>query len=407
MVVVKPHSPLADAGALAARLRYLAPVSVSRLALLALLALGCDAEAPAGSSTRDEPAAPEVLDDGEDALDPPPSSAWPSEVRSLRDAVRGFTSVDACLEELRARTPTAVSEGIADVGYDGFFDDVCRGLEAARDGDVEACDALEISTARAGCRRRLALVHGRADACPEDRVIPGREAVCVAWAARDPGLCRASAEPVRCRAVLAGDADACRTLRAGDRERCRAHVARYASALEGERRDSPATREAAVMTLEVREEGGAPIALSRDVLERGVRVSPRGCDYVVPLANALGELTVPVGLEREEPSFHLELSVPGGAREPITLALGADRAVLSLRTPAHGGVTSLSGARGVVTLERFEAALGGAITGTIEGTLRHADTELSVRGRFATFVRDLDALPERCREAGGSEGEGG
>ncbi|MCZ7684703.1 MAG: hypothetical protein M5U28_40385 [Sandaracinaceae bacterium] len=212
----------------------------------------------------------------EDDLEPAPSSTWPAEVQSLADQVASFTTVEACLEQLRARTPTAVAEGLADLAYDGFFDDVCRALEAVKTGSVEQCDALAISTARAGCRRRLAVVHGRPSACPGDRVVPGREAVCVAWAARDPGLCRASGEEARCRAVLAGDDDACRGLRPGDRERCRAHVRRYASALGEERGESPATDAPRVMTLEVREGDAAPITIRRDVLDRGVRLVPAG-----------------------------------------------------------------------------------------------------------------------------------
>lgn len=358
--------------------------------------LACEAEAPdpRAPEPRGEVPSPDL--ELEERLEPPPSSAWPTEVRSLREAVDAFTTVEACLQELRARTPTAVAEGLADLSYDGFFDDVCRALEAVKRGSVEGCDALAISTARAGCRRRLAIVHGRPSACPEDRVVPGREAVCVAWAARDPGLCRASRDEVRCRAVLEGDERACRALPAGDRERCRAHVRRYASALGGERAASPATRERAVMTLEVRERGASPITIERDVLDRGVRLVPEACVHAVRLANPLGELEVPVGVRDEPPSFHLELAVPPGRDAPFELALGPTEAVLSLRTPVHGGVTSIAGARGVVRVERFEPRLGGALAGTIEGTLRHAETELEVRGRFATFVRDLDPLPARC-----------
>lgn len=371
---------------------------VSSLVLAIACLAACDDARPAPPEPRGE-ATTTPDEELEDELDEPPSSAWPSDVDSLHDAVRSFTTVEACLEELRGRTPTAVAEGVADLAYDGFFDDLCRGLDAVKRGSVEGCDALEISTARAGCRRRLALVHGEPSACPEDRVVPGREAVCVAWAARDPGLCLASMEEERCRAVLAGDESGCRTLRPGDRERCRAHVRRYAPALGQERRESPATSEPRVMTLEVRAPGAAPISIERDVLERGVRLAPQVCRYSVVLANPLGELGVPVGLREEEPSFTLELAIDPGREAPIELALGPTDAVLSITTPAHGGVTSFSGASGTVRVERFEPRLGGAIAGTITGALRHADTELAVSGRFATFVRDLEPLPSHCPHA--------
>src|SRR5690606_16143827 len=88
-------------------------------------------------------------EDVREALPPAPSSVWPDEVQSLAEAVERFEDVDACLAELRGRTPTAVAEGIGDLGYDAFFDDVCSGLAAVKAGDVEGCDALMVSNARA------------------------------------------------------------------------------------------------------------------------------------------------------------------------------------------------------------------------------------------------------------------
>lgn len=326
--------------------------------------------------------------------EPSPSAAWPTEVESLREAVDAFGSVEDCLASLRAGTPTAVAEGIADLAYDGFFDDVCRAMAAVKEGSVEGCDGLVISSARAGCRRRLALVHGRPEVCPEDRTIPGREALCVAWAARDRALCRASAEQARCRAVLEGDARACERLRGGDRERCRASVRRYHASV-GETEDSPAARAPAVLTLEVRELGEDPITIERDVLARGVRLVPQGCRWAVALANPRGEPSLGLVFDAE-PRFHLELAVAADVEPGATLALGGDEAVLSLFTPSLGPLTSISGAEGHVRLERFEPRLGGAIVGRVTGSLRHGTRRVSVRGRFATFVRDLDRLPERC-----------
>lgn len=373
--------------------RYLPPVLGRRppLVVVALLALltSCDGEPappPPPEQRRSEPAPEPALDP---ELEPP--AAWPAEVRDLREELDAFTTVDACAEALRERTPSAVAEALVDLGYDAFFDDLCRSLGAVKEGSEQACDAIAISTARAGCRRRLAIVHGRPDACPADRVVPGREPICVAWAARDPGLCRASDESALCRAVLAGE-PACARLR--DRERCRAYVQRYGSVLGDERAESSATGEPAIFTLTLGD--GPPI--ERDVLERGVRVVPRGCASTVALADPLGEVSVPVGPIRA-PRFHLELSIPAGREAPVALSLGPSEAVLSVSSPEHGALTSISGARGTVTVERLELRRGGAIAGTIEGTLRRGDGELPVRGRFATFIRDLEPLPPHCAAA--------
>jgi hypothetical protein len=82
--------------------------------------------------------------------EPRPSTAWPTEVESLRDALAAFDTVEGCRATLRARTPTSVAEGIADFAYEGFFDDVCASMAAVKEGSIEGCDALAISTARAG-----------------------------------------------------------------------------------------------------------------------------------------------------------------------------------------------------------------------------------------------------------------
>jgi hypothetical protein len=328
----------------------------------------------------------------------------------LRESVEAFTSVDACLAELRARTPVAVAEGIADLAYDGFFDDVCRGLEAVKSGDPEACDALEVSTVRAGCRRRVAILNGLPAACPSDRVLPGRDPVCVAWAARDGALCQAASigDRTRCRAVLDGEMRACAPLRGGDRGRCEAEVRRYAGALGDDRHESPAAARPAVFELTVSEEGasGDPIRIDSDVLARGVRLAAQGCRYQVALGEPLGDPMLPSGPGRFEPSFHLELTVPMGEGARRTLPLGATDAVLSLALPARGGVTSIAGASGQVGVSAFEPRVGGAVDGTIRGRLRSGDAQLVVEGRFATFVRDLEPLAAHCSNEAGGRGVG-
>ena len=306
---------------------------------------------------------------------------------SLRAAIEGFTDVDACVASLRERTPTEVAEGLADLGYDGLFDDVCRATEAVRDGSEEACDALSVSSAQRGCRRRLALFHGRPAACPEDRVLPGRDPVCVAWAARNPDLCRAAAtaERVRCRAVLRDDARVCRHARGVERARCEGEVARYGGALEGPRRRSAAARARPVMTLTV---GGERIA--REALGRGVRLVTDGCRRRARLADPLGE---PVGVDAR--TWTLELAFGPRVELPSTRSLSAAEARLTVNTP-DASLDSVSGARGEVRIEAFEPQLGGAIEGTIEGSLDRRSGRVPVRGRFSSFVRDLDPLPEAC-----------
>lgn len=360
------------------------PVGLHRaLPLLALL-VACEEPRPEPPASPAEP----VTEAMQDLLPPPPPSAWPDDVVGLRDAIEAFTDVDACLAALRARTPTEVAEGVNDLGYDAFFADVCASMEAVRAHSVEGCDALSISSARRGCRRRLALFHGDPGACPEDPVTPGREALCIAWASRDPDLCRAATPPdrPRCEAVLADDAERCERARGGDRVRCEAEVERYGGALAGDRRESPATADTA---LRVEVDGAT---LTRDV-SRGVRLVPRGCRMEVVLAEGLGVAAV----GREEPSFSLELSVPARLVLPARIPLSTSDALLTVTTPTRGTLSTAAGARGHVEITAWEERLGGAIAGTIDVQLSELGDRVPVRGRFATYVRDLDPLDPGCR----------
>ncbi|MCB9596667.1 MAG: hypothetical protein H6719_28340 [Sandaracinaceae bacterium] len=365
-------------------------VWVCGLSLLGLAA--CEDPSRAIAPPPDEDPA---LREMQDLLPPPAPSAWPDEIQSLRDTIEGFTDVDACLASLRARTPTEVAEGVADLGYDAFFGDVCASMRAVRDGSVEGCDELGVSTARRGCRRRLAIFHGRPTACPEDPVTPGREAVCVAWASRDADLCRAAAAPerARCRAVLGGDAEACGAERGDDRVRCEAEVERYGSALGEDRRESPAAREPSELSLELDGQTLRPGDGARGDLARGARLTVAGCRTRVVLAESIGAAAV----GQREPSFALELTIPPRVELPARIPLGVADARLEVTTPRRGSLSSTSGARGYVELTDYERQLGGALRGTIVGELAALDERVEVRGRFATFIRDLDPLDDACR----------
>ena len=368
--------------------------------LMFVLLSGCGTEREHDPESTPSARFEERVRAAEDELDPPPSASWPDDVETLAASVERFESIPACLAELRARTPTAVAEGVADMRYDAFFDDVCRGLSALAADDPTACDEIAVSTARAGCRRRYAIVAGDPDACPDDSVMPGRDPVCLAWASRNPELCRAAARAstTRCRAVLARDEDACRSLRGGDEARCRAEARRYRDVLPGgavERApiDDPE------LTADLTVDDGEPTTIRREVLGRGVFLEASGCSYHVALAEPLGELAFPTGPGRFESRIALDLRVDPSAARPTSLPMGADVAIVRVALPSIGGATSLSGGRGIVTVDAFGQALGDAIAGTIDGELRAGSRRVRVRGRFSTFVRDREPLPPACESA--------
>lgn len=367
------------------------------LALLITCA-ACSDHAPPEPHPAPEPATPGVEAEESAPAEPAPTS-WPAEVEDLGSAIARFESVEACLAELRARTPTLAAEALGDLGYDAFFDDACRALDAVRRGDAEACDALSVSSARRGCRRRLALVAGEPSHCPEDPAIEGREPLCVAWAARSADLCRAVARAERetCEAVLAGEQEGCPRA---DRARCEAWVRRYASALGDERARHPAARAPAELHLDVVRvhpppaSGGAatedpPIAIDLPQLERGVRLVAEGCAHRV----LLDDRGAPSVLSIARPGLRAELALPAGAVTPLERPIEPLGASLELVVPEVGRARAGEGTFEITALER---ALGGELAGRFQATLPLAPGALRVEGRFRTFVRDTDALPEHC-----------
>ncbi|UJR82435.1 hypothetical protein [Sandaracinus amylolyticus] len=359
-----------------------------------LACAACSDPAPAPEPIAPAPSAPS---DAEETPAPLPAS-WPTDVEDLSTAIEHFESVAECLANLRAHTPTLAAEALGDLGYDAFFDDACRALDAVHRRDAAACDALSVSTARRGCRRRLAMIAGDPTVCPEDLAIEGREPRCVAWAARDPSLCDAEAiaDRATCVAVLAGEASRCPPR---DRARCEAWVRRYARAL-GTERVSREAREPAELHLDVTRvlpppaSGGAPvtqapIAIDLPQLARGVRLRADGCTHRV----MLDERGAPDVLSTTRAGLRAELDLPSDATLPLERAIGPLGASIEVAVPRVGRA---GGGEGTFTITTLDRTLGGAFAGTFHAELPLAPGALRVEGRFRTFVRDLDALPSHC-----------
>ena len=365
----------------------------------AVYLIGCDRAAPPPPPAPDEIPAPlqDQIEQAEATLPPPPPSAWPTEVLALREALERYVDNDTCIASLRGRTPTEVSEGIADLGYDAFFQDVCASMHAIREASVAGCDALSVSSAQRGCRRRLALFHGRPDACPTDRVEPGREPVCIAWALRDEDLCAAASrvDRARCRAVLRRDPELCSRERGGDRGRCEAEIRRYGSALGEQRRQSPAARARRRFeaTLVPEDSSSATETVTVDVLQRGVRLTNEGCRTVVQLADPLG----PAVIHRPASALSLRFLVPLELELPFEIRFGVVDGTLQVRTAALGSLHSDLRSDGAVHLTAFERQRGGAVAGTFTATMQRGTETVRVRGRFETFVRDLELVDAACR----------
>ena len=374
--------------------------------MVALIAsIACDSPrpvdpgaSPPGAPDRGTPSAPVPV--AGDVVAEPPASPWPTDVEDLAAGLESFTTVEACVASLRGTLPTAIAEGLADLEYDAFVEDVCRATAAVRDRSPEGCDALEVSSLRRGCRRRLAIVAGDPALCPEDRAIDGRDPLCVAWAARDPGLCRAAAAHERdaCEAVLGAEPRRC--ARALDRARCEAWIRRYARALGEERSASEGPREEPSLHLEIVRvvptasgppSESPPVTLDLDVLARGVFLATDGCAHRVVLDHR-GERAAILGRSGARIELPIAISEPP---VEITLAPGATSIEL-----AHPSLGRARGGEGSITLTELGLTRGAPLAGTIDASLPAPPGTWRFRGTFRTFVRDLDDLPERC--AGGT-----
>jgi len=339
-------------------------------------------------------------------------AVWPDAPRPIADDLSRAETQAACVARVQTSLSTEVAESIAGLGYDRFVADLCGGLAAVRSGDVAACDALSVSSARVGCRRRLALVHARPDACPSDPSVRGREPVCLAWAARDAGLCRGAAfgDRARCEAVLAGEPARCRTLPAEPRARCLAELARYGAAL-GRDRTRSAARDVEVqlaLTLTVTPSGAArdvpdasseppaPIAISKPNLERGVVIA-RCSDGLRAYVGDASRHGAPLRLDAPAEA-ELLLRWPTDAEAgPLRISAAAHDAALRLRTAHATDATNEVDGGGEVTLDAHDATRGARFSGNVALMLTLPAGRARVTGTFRTFVRDLlDADSDEC-----------
>lgn len=375
-------------------------LACSLCAALSLPACGDDATEAEPTLGSPDPTPDRASTHGADApLEPNP---WPEELQELTTTLAEHESTEVCAARLRRETPVALAETLTDLGYDRYALDTCRALTAVRDRDVAGCDAIEVSAVRRGCRFRLAIVAADPELCPPSAT-PGRDPVCLAWASRDPGLCRGAEEvgAVHCRAVLAGDRRLCRRPEVPDRERCEAELRRYGSALVGERRESASALTRVVMSATAAPEvgdaavgdAGTTIEITHPELERGVYLAADGCGHQLSLGGTGS------GLRLGRPAWmELDVLIPAGTEAPLRVPIAPDAAHLALKLPSRNDAETNARTEGDFVLMHFRPERGAVIAGRFEARLHRSEDVVSVRGRFRTYVRDVETLPVSCND---------
>lgn len=326
--------------------------------------------------------------------DPP---APPGDLGAELDA---FTTIDACVEA-RSRLDPLVGEAIDALGYDTLLQDACRLLDAAKAREPRRCDAIGATSLRERCQATVAELAGDADACPWEtpaRPRLGRDPGCVAIALRDVRLCagatRSSAE-VTCRAILTHDKARCSTLSAGsEAARCARIVDRWQAAVPAATEDRPAPQTLGALHVEPVEPietgaAGFDAALGPDV-RRGVVVEEER-DGAHVIVGSLSE----AGLDFIAPSPHVGATL---AFEMVAVAANSSRTKgvdarierAKLVIPGRALVAPAAAPSTLrATLSRFEPKRGAPLDVTIEGTLSSGAGTWRLRGRLATFVRDV------------------
>ncbi|WP_394844097.1 hypothetical protein LZC95_44475 [Pendulispora brunnea] len=374
--------------------RFVLPMVIPAVAI----AWGCDKrerpphqESPSGAA---DPVSPERIARilGKDAAafvvpeEPPPNAG------DLKGDLERFTTLDACVAERTAAVDPVVGDALLGIGYDTFVRDACRVLDATKARDARRCAPIEASSLRLRCEAFVAMAAGAPDACPPDVAgdrTRGRDATCVAIAARDGRLCAGETPAKRgaCEALASGDEKKCDEA---DRRTCARSASRWKTMLAGASASPAPALPAAKGTLTLHGAEGtadppqAVTDLSIEV-ERGI-----------VLTRELGQVRWRVGSLQELGS--VPHSVSPGARPRIGFELSllrdapGDAKVERLELDIPGGITIVapsvrSSLKAHVT--KLEKRRGGEAHFVVEGTVGSTPRTYAVHVEVTTFVRDL------------------
>ncbi|MDF2695879.1 MAG: hypothetical protein K0S65_4262 [Labilithrix sp.] len=366
--------------------------------LFAMLCASCDEKKP--STPPLEPAAPPMaselasLDAGVlgEPLDPPAPAG------DLKEELDRFVNVDQCVAD-RAKLDPLVGDALGAIGYETFLRDACRLLEAAKDRKRETCDRIDSSALRSRCQSWVAMVAQTPDACPmqfEGIVTRGRNASCVAIAAKDPRLCAGEPRTVQrgtCEALVARDPAKCDALSPSQRGLCRREVTRWRSVLAPplEGLDKLPTVRG---KLAIRGASGTPDPPSTEV--------DLAQDFVrgVVVVTARERMRIELGTVVESEAARIAASPQKKARVGLALLLEPAKKdeprpilqKLELELPGEAPIVSPPAVCDCkITTARASATRGSEVAIVLDGTVTSGSRSYKVTIDRTTFVRDVVA----------------
>jgi hypothetical protein len=318
---------------------------------------------------------------GVDAGELEPSVDPPAPAGDFQAEMAAFTTVDACAKQHAAVDPL-VGDALQAIGYDTLIRDACRVLDAAKAHDARRCESIDASALRERCLATVAEITGDPDGCPFEvatRRELGRDAACLALAARDARLCAGAIETAAratCTAIATREAAPCTSLTGhADQVRCAREQKRWSSAIPA----AAAASGAAGATSGTATVDGHAVPLD---LSRGVVLVERidGVHLVVGPMGRAGAGFVAAS-PHSQGAIALELVVPADSTKA-----SVERLELSLPQRPPVAVESPRTSTLAIRVTHFERARGGAVELSVTGPSPDGPP---LEAKLATFVRDV------------------
>jgi hypothetical protein len=344
-----------------------------------------------------------------DPIDPPAPAG------DLKAELDRFVNIDTCVNE-RSKLDPLVGDALGAIGYETFLRDACRLLEAAKDKKRETCDRIDSSALRTRCQSWVAMIAQTPDQCPmqfEGLVTRGRNASCVAIAAKDPRLCAGESRTVQratCDALVTRDAAKCDSLLPTHRPLCQREVARWksvlAAPLDGLEKLPVVKGKISLRGVSGTADPPTPdVDLSADFARGAVVVTGRES----ALAGAgTQRLRVELGTLVESEAARIAASPQKKTRVGLATVMESSSAKdakqsgtiqkLELELPGEAPIVSPPASCDCkVTTARASTQRGGEIAIIVEGTVSAAGKSYKITLDLVTFVRDV--VPETAGQA--------
>lgn len=303
---------------------------------------------------------------------------------TLLAAAKGYRNHQKCVATVHASLPPELTR---EADSANLAERICQTRRALAEKRPALCEEIDDPVWPVSCRRLYAVLHGKPDECPpRTERSRGRDALCLALAARDPALCRAvrsSWGRVRCAAIL-GSASLCRGMRTTaelascqlDRKRWRS-VLRPGKASLGPKYAPKHLLDLTAPKVTLRGASGA--------LNLGV---------VVPRPRAAGRWFLgglrPTGRRTAvEKKLLLMADLPPVRKLPAALKVGTDKRGARFCALWKGRAVRPGQIQGEVKITQYSAKRGARVVGTYAVTMKQGDQSVTVKGVFDTFVRDV------------------